>query len=315
MLRITARCIANEFDARGVDFEIVDKDKSILRYKNRGRWHYVRSSLCEFASAVGVSIADNKRLSRRIAEEIGLNTPDEVVADSSEDAHLLLKRHKRVVVKPTDAAHGNGVTTAVSSTIDLKNAVNRAEEFSPSNTVIVQEMIDGYDIRVLIIGYEFAAATQRIPASVVGDGTSTISELIEKENLENDFRGENYTTRLNNIDLDAAKHHLGDDVDAVPDMGECLSVVGAANVGTGGISKDISSDIPDTIRQKAIEFSRHVGLPVCGVDFIASDISDAKTYSFIEANACPSFGMHIQPAIGKSQPVDILFVDYLMEQA
>lgn len=314
MLRITARSIAKEFDSRGVKYEIVDKDKSILRYKNHAKWHYLRSSLCEFASPVGVSIADNKRVSRIVAQELGLNTPEECDANSTKDTRQFLKQHKRLVVKPIDAAHGDGVTTGVSSMSKAEVAIEIARGYSPSKTVILQEMVDGEDLRLLVIDKKVVAATKRVHASVTGDGVSTIEELINNENSQNDLRGENYMKSLNIIDIDAARRHLGKNMLTVVREGVSVPVVGTANIGTGGTCVDITDSIPKEAQQKAVDFSQHIGLPVCAVDFIASDITYEKSYKFIEVNSCPSFGLHLRPSVGNAQPVDILFVDYLMEQ-
>jgi len=314
MLRITAKSIIDEFDARGITYQIVNETRSIVRYKIGDTWRFLRSSLTEFASPVGVSIADNKHLTREIIKLLDIQAPAEVAVKSIDNAQELLSAHDEIVIKPCDAAHGNGVSTGITSAKHLAKAVDYAREASPSGDVIAQEMVYGQDIRILIIGGSYAAACERVPACVNGDGSSTVEELIFEENDTNPLRGDNYTNALNKIDMSAAKQFSGAKLHETPRKNEEVQVVGTANLGTGGMSRDITDLIPQAIIEQAESISKFVGLPICGVDYIAEDIADAKTYNLIELNACPSFGLHLYPTTGKQQPVDILFVDYLMEQ-
>lgn len=315
MLRFTVSAIIDELSRRDIKHEVVDVGRSIVRYRHNNRWRYLRSSVTEYSSPVGVTIADNKNLSSRVARELGIPVPAEVVLSDATDARNLLEECGEIVIKPADASHGNGVTTNIIRPSQIRRALKHALNNSRTKIAIAQQMIYGHDARILIIDHKAVAITQRIPASVTGDGKSTIEQLIKLENANNPNRGQNDEELLAEISLDSARRYLGRKLKSVPKPNQVVQVVGASNLGAGGISKDITNTVPQSIKKMAEKLSREINLPVCGVDFIAGDIKDAQSYCFLEINACPGFGLHFRPVIGEGVRVDIMFVDYLMEQS
>jgi len=90
-----------------------------------------------------------------------------------------------VAVKPVVGHKGIGVTADVRDSEELKFAFGRALDAigeEQSKQVIVEKSIAGADFRLLCVNGRFVAATERRPASVIGDGQSTIDELIKREN-------------------------------------------------------------------------------------------------------------------------------------
>jgi D-alanine-D-alanine ligase-like ATP-grasp enzyme len=47
--------------------------------------------------------------------------------------------------------------------------------------VLLEELVPGQDLRVVVIDHEVVAAAVRKPASVIGDGRSTVRELVEAQ--------------------------------------------------------------------------------------------------------------------------------------
>ena len=314
MLKITAASVAKEFTRRGIPFEVIDEARSMLKFKHNDAWKYVRGSLDDSASPVGVSIADSKSICSKMVSAIGVMTPDEFFV-APHDNLMFPDALGTVVVKPSDAAHGNGVTINVKTQEELDKAIDTARTHSVSGNVLVQQQVSGNDLRVLVINGKIAAATERVPASVTGNGIFSIEQLIERENADNPDRGENYMKKLNFIDIQAAKTYLAKKLQNVPQKDETVQVVRAVNIGLGGTSIDRTDELPRVIAEQALAIARELHVNVCGVDFMTSDIADDKKYYFIEANACPSFGLHLNPAEGKPRPVDIMFVDYLLEKS
>src|SRR6185369_16442925 len=113
-----------------------------------------------------------------------------------------------------------------------------------SRDVIVEEYVEGEDYRFLVINYQFVAATRRVPAHVVGDGSSTIARLIEEEN-KNPLRGPSSGGHvLAHIKVDkpterilAAKNY---DLDTVLPEGERLILKDTANISAGGTAEDVT---------------------------------------------------------------------------
>lgn len=305
---ITMRLICQEFNRLKIEHEWIKDRPSLVRALINGRWRYMRSCLTELSSPVGVSISGDKPTSMIVAKRLGLTVPDWSSVDAYNSAKDLFSKHNNLVVKPLSGSHGSGVTIGVRTQQDLNAALKVAHQAYDSSRYLVQQQVFGRDIRALVVGGKVVAATERIPAGVVGDGQKNIEELIRFENQNNPLRASGYSTPLNVIDEEAAARFLGRKIYEVPSIGQHVQVVGASNIGLGGTSRDMTRILPKEIERQAEVIANEVGLFVCGVDFIAGDINDSSSYYFIEMNSCPSFGLHIYPSEGDSQPVDKEFV-------
>ena len=64
----------------------------------------------------------------------------------------------------------------------LKWAVTIAKQHA--RTLVVETMITGFDHRMLVIDGELVVAAKRVPGHVVGDGQSTIGQLVDIVNSD-----------------------------------------------------------------------------------------------------------------------------------
>ena len=87
-----------------------------------------------------------------------------------------------VILKPLDANHGNGISSRVDDERALRTAWEHASIFG--RRVVVENFVSGRDYRVLVVNGTVIAAAERVPAHVIGDGTSTIRALIEHYNQD-----------------------------------------------------------------------------------------------------------------------------------
>lgn len=231
----------------------------------------------------------------------------------------MIEKHDQIVVKPLDGSHGDGITVEVSSKDALLMAIERGLGFG--TCILLQQQFKGRfrDIRVLCIGGSFVAATERIPAYVVGDGQRTVEELINQENLRPD-RGIPYREKLATISVDDAKEYLGDTILTVPADGSRLTVLGIANYGAGGETVDITDSIPSWMKEQAVQASVHLGLDVAGVDYLVStEISlenmtvNSDQAVIIEVNKSPSFVIHDEPTHGVNRNTTSTYLDFISQ--
>src|SRR5699024_9621780 len=89
---------------------------------------------------------------------------------------------KPVVVKPTNSASSQGVSINVANLAGFRNAWERAlGESNERSRILIEEHVQGLEIRAYVVGRQLVAAAVRLPPFVVGDGESTVLELIGSE--------------------------------------------------------------------------------------------------------------------------------------
>jgi cyanophycin synthetase len=217
-----------------------------------------------------------------------------------------------VAVKPVSGHKGIGVTAEVRDEEELESAYRRAVKAIPENEpirIIVEKSISGADFRLLCVNGKFVAATERRPAWVVGDGHSTIEELIRKENRKLG-RLDTPTSAMTKIQCDdALEQYLEQQdlsLDDVLETDRTVYLRKVANLSAGGVSIDATRTIhPDNIIL-AQDIAQHFNLVCLGIDVIARNISESwksSGFSIIEINAAPGILMHLNPAIGESVDV------------
>ena len=156
-----------------------------------------------------------------------------------------------------------------------------------------------------------------MPAHVIGDGTSTVTELVERTNAD-PRRGVGHEKVLTRIKIDSAAVELvraqGYEMDDVPPADTMIKLTLTGNMSTGGISIDRTFEAHPENIEIAEEAARVVGLDIAGIDFIAPDITQPVRETggaICEVNAAPGFRMHTHPTIGDPQYIAKPVIDML----
>ncbi|MCG6134901.1 MAG: cyanophycin synthetase [Nostoc sp. LLA-1] len=244
---------------------------------------------------------------------LGLPIPEGDIVWSEKEA-LAVAREIRypVAVKPVVGHKGIGVTAGVQDAKELEAAYGRALAAIPedqSARVIVEKSISGKDFRLLCVNGRFVAATERRPASVVGDGYLTIQELIREENRTS-ARLDSPTSPMSKIQCDEAMElyleEQGLSLDSVIKKGRTVDLRKVANLSAGGISIDATSTIHDDNIILAQDIAQHFRLTCLGIDVIAENLAESwksGNFAVIEINAAPGILMHLNPCVGHSVDV------------
>lgn len=306
-LSITPKLIIKAAKKRGWRVAIIDEEYSFYRLElPDGRHYFVRNITTNKTGLANSIICERKDLFYKILAPINVPMPDTYVLENAEDDGMeFMRRHKSIVVKPTDQAHGNGITVDVRQGPELKAAIQLARTYS--QRVVLQQQVGGDDYRLLFIDKKFVAAAIREPAFVIGDGKNSLKRLIEIENT-NGRRAPGYQSGLTHIDAAYAEIYLKDLVSSIPAEGEKTRVMGTANIGRGGVSMDVTHTIDDqliAIGRRVVDF---LGLGICGVDIM---YETGKTPYLIEVNTGPSLGLHEYPYEGEPRQTPEAFLDWL----
>lgn len=242
----------------------------------------------------------------------GFPTPQGLNVFTEEDAVLTAnKLGYPCVVKPVNGHKGQGVTTGILTESEVRKAFKNIISIGTENNVpfegaLVQTQVYGTDHRLLAVNGKFAAALERVPAFVIGNGQQNIEELIIVEN-ELEIRLDNARSPLCKIKIDEdLKDFLklqGKSLLTVPDMDERIELRRVANISAGGVSINVTDKIhPDNI--KLVEdIASYLNVRCLGIDALAEDISKSwreGNFGIIEINAGPGVFMHLAPAYGGS---------------
>ena len=292
-------------------------DQSLVQLGHGKYQQRIQATVTGKTPHIAVELASDKEETNKILGALGLPVPRQELVQSAEAAVRAASRLGGLVVtKPYNGNHGRGITIGISGDETVREGFAAAHEHSRS--VIVETFVSGDDHRLLVINGELIAATRRTPGHVVGDGTSTIVQLVEIVN-QDPRRGVGHEKVLTRLVLDSQATMMMDRVgyaaDSVPKSDEIVYLRSTANLSTGGTATDVTDIIHPDNRDMAVRAVRAIGLDVGGVDFISPNI--AESYKSIggaicEINAAPGFRMHVAPSTGTPRDaagpvVDMLF--------
>jgi cyanophycin synthetase len=310
----STRAIVDAACGRDIPWFRVNSDSLVqLGYgKNR---RFIQAAMTSQTGGIAIEIAGDKELTKSMLEQADLPVPRGLVVETADEAIAALSEiGGPVVVKPMDGHQGKGVSLNLTTEIEVLEAFRIAQEYG--RDVLVEEMLAGRDYRVLVVGGKLVAASERMPCHVVGDGAHTIGELIEIANLD-PRRGEGHDNALTKIKVDqvmiACLLKRGLSFEQVPEAGERVFLRETGNLSTGGTAVDVTDIVHPEVRRLCERAARVVGLDICGLDLVATDIARPLQAGngFIEANAAPGLRMHTAPSDGQPRDVGGAIIEML----
>lgn len=228
-------------------------------------------------SMVGVSVARDKIHTKRLMKRLGFPCAEFGVADTPQRAREVAHQiGYPVVTKPTNSGGGIGITLAIASEQELDAAFAFAQSKSKVPMVQIEKFIRGDQHRLSVFGGKFKRATQLSAAHIVGDGVSTVEQLIKVENkrrIEKDAAVQSVLQlKINSVMIEMiAKQGYG--LTDRPPRDVRIQLRQTSNIGAGGKLRDVSQLIhPDNIAL-AEAIARVLNLDSAGVDLISPDIS------------------------------------------
>lgn len=298
-----ARIIVDEARRRGIQTDIIDAEGGLFRLSWGGRSVRCRESLSELTSAVALSICDDKRVTRRVVEAAGVRVPRRIDPQDLDAIDEALETYGQLVVKPARGEQGKGVAVGLKTMADVQAALLRARRICPE--VLVEEQVEGEDLRLVVIDYEVVACAVRRPPRVIGDGRSTLRALIEHQSR----RRAAATGGESSIPIDAETERTlaeaGYGLDDVAVEGEEILVRKAANLHLGGTIHDVTDKVHPVLVEAAMAAARAIDIPVTGIDLMVR-APDQPDYAFIEANERPGLANH-EPRPTAERFIDLLF--------
>ncbi len=310
-------CIVDAATARKIP-SIRLNEGNLVQLGYGARQHRIWTAETDQTSAISESISSDKDLTKTLLQACGVPVPEGRLVKSPEDAWEAAEEiGVPVVVKPRDGNHGRGVTTELMTREEVEAAYKLA--LDEGNGVIVERFVRGNEHRLLVVGGRMVAAARGESASVVGDGLSTVTELINNQINIDPRRGTTDADPLNLILVDedpAVKFELlrqGLCADAIPAKGTQVLIQR-----NGNVAFDVTDQVHPSISTAVSLAARIVGLDIAGVDLVIEDVSRPlaeQRGAIVEVNAGPGLLMHLKPADGEARPVGKAIVDSLFAAA
>ena len=313
----TTKAITEAATRRGIPWKRIGEDSLVQMGYGKHR-RFIQAAMTERTSAVSVDIASDKELTKTLLRDAGIEVPRGILAGNLAEAIEALEiLGAPVVIKPYNMSQGKGVSLNLSAPAQVEQAYRIAKQYA--SKVVVERQLMGRDYRVLVINGKVAAASERIPAHVIGDGKRTISELVESAN-RHPARGEDHERPLTKIAIDPAMMEFmrrrGLTIHHTPKPGEVVYLRECANLSTGGTARDVTDLIHPRTAAMCERAARVIGLDICGIDLILDDIArplgpNSADNGIVEINAAPGLRMHVAPSEGRSRDIGAAIIDML----
>lgn len=259
----------------------------------------------------------DKAITNEIAESLMIPVPKWKIVLTEEELIKAYKSFKEVdiVIKPYDLTRGIGVYVGIKDINDAIEKFRRIKELykardyeEQDQKILIQQRVYGKDYRILCINGKFEVATLRTPAYVIGDGKSTIEQLIKIEN-QNPARSEqNLFHTLKQIIIDQTMIEMLSDqnmtIETVPPKEQMVYVRKAASVSQGGFTEDVTDKVNQHTKTMCELISKQLNAFTLGIDIMCSDIT-LPLYNnngwLIEVNTAPEMYLNLFPAKGRKR--------------
>jgi cyanophycin synthetase len=291
--------------AKELDYPVWRFDDKHLLVIGEGKYRkFIRGSRSSLLSSVGTTIAKEKSITREILTKLDLPMAKGRIASSVDEGVFLSSEIGfPLVIKPVSGAHGKGVKVGIKDKKSLK--MHLKEALKEKDQVIIEKQVLGSDFRILVIDYQFVAAAKRIPANVIGNGESSIKDLINKEN-KNPERGRGHSKPLTKIEINEELKRVLKSKDlslkSIPNQGEQVFLRKNANLSTGGEGIDVTDSVCRENIKIFERIARATDLKTVGIDVMADNLLKplkSTQGAVLEINASPGLRMHHFPSKGK----------------
>ena len=275
-----------------------------------------------FADPVSIELASAKNLAYALLAQAGVRVPEHIVvrrSDGMAARSFLESGPAPIVVKPArGGGAGRGVTPSIQTALQLERALRRAG--TTSEWLIVERQAVGEQFRFLLLDGEVLDVVRRGRPQVVGDGTSTIEELMF---AEYDRRIETDTTEGMKpfpVDLDClfTLESQGLRLSTQPAKGAIVVVKSASNISGGRACVTVRETAAHEVLREVRAAAAAVGVRLAGVDVLAPDIERSLASSngvVLEVNPVPGLQHHYNVAEPEAAtPVAVPVLEALFAQ-
>ena len=279
---------------------------SVFIFKN-GKRFIAKDYPFNINSAGSISLCQNKYACSVFLKEMGYKVPLQRYFVKKYDSEITINEVKKylsapvkylgfdypLIIKPNSLSQGVGVhkvDNMSEGVMAVKQILNIREKI-----YLLQEYLTGHDYRIVVLGNEVIQAYERMPFQIIGDGIHSIKELIN--NRINDFYINNRDKLIDPNDSRISTKVLkqGYTYDYILDVDKICALQDISNLSLGGTTVNKIDEISTFYKNLSIGIAHNLNLKLCGIDIIASDISDNGNgdYTILEINSAPGLDNYL----------------------
>lgn len=282
---------------RGIEVEFLEN--AVVMLTHGGRTHRFRRGRTSLNRPLVRRASIQKEVTSRLLRQRGIRAPENAVFTDEARAWAWAEPILPVVVKPNAATKGHLVHVGVADRTTFAAVFARVT--SEYGHALVEEQLPGVEHRFAVIGRRVAAVTERVPMHVVGDGRSTVAQLVDAKNTERRVRRNPIHRRLT-VDDEVARTlaDSGLTLDSIPRAGRTVWLRRTSNISIGGDAVDRTDQVDPAHVTLVEQAARAIpGLQVAGFDVLI----DGDRAAILEINTAPMFSIHHFPWRGEPRDV------------
>ena len=270
---------------------------------------FIKGTPLTFINLRSLNYFDNKQLTKVALSKLGIPYPKSILFRNPNDESLksFFQKGKTYVCKPPNLAEGIGVEMNFKTLEAVQDYWSRHRHLG--ELFLLEEQIDGRDLRVQVIDGKIVAACTREPAFVIGDGKNDLNNLIENrrkvvqsQNPMNDITADKATLDL----LKNQKIDLSD----IPEKGRKIQLKELANMSQGAVAIDVTEGLNPIFQTWIKRICDYLNTTYFAMDFISKDFGEnAENQSVVlEINAQPEW-LHHTFSEGKKHDIASMVLD------
>lgn len=275
--------------------------------------HLLRKSSTEQDSVMGLLLSESKLNSASLFRSLGLPSAEHKMVQSIEQAHQAAESMGYpLVVKPEHGNRSEGITLDVLNLVELNTAFTYAQTISQQ--VLIEKQVNGLSYRLFVYQGELLYVHCNQPRCVIGDGASTIRQLLEQDAQVQ--RQRLPWQRYPEIPLDqetlTCLTKQSYTLEDCPEKGANVFVRKVASTQWGAAEREGTplEHVHPENRRLALRVAKATALTTAGVDLIISDISRPwyeQASLITEVNYAPMMGVSEVSRLATPRLIERLF--------